>query len=300
MRLRVGRLWLGLLTCLLLTGCSADGESRSTAPRPSTKAPSSDSQTTATGQTDEQACQRLHVSVARGFSVHIANAVDMVTSSSAGSSERASRYLRTMLARRAQQVETACQTAPVSLGTFRRETEVLTRLPLNRHRQRELVAVYRLWAKPLGSTDRITDLEGKLEMCDTYDRGIHAYYTVHEASTSYGKNMWVDQTIRNDTDKRVVVNQGGVLWARGIRPGYAGEWDHKKKAWLYSWGGSSADPPVSVEPGTAETARAVVGPGYLPMRPDGTILTARPDLWLSPAGRRVPGDYCWVHAGREP
>jgi hypothetical protein len=299
MRLRLGRAWLGLLTFLVLTGCGAEGERRATAPRSSTKAPDSHtSQTPETGQSDEPACKRLHASVARGFSVHIANAVDMVSRSSSGSSERASPYLRTMLDRRVQRVETACQTTPASLHAFERETAKLTRLPLNRHRQRRLVAAYGQWAKPLGFTARVTDLEAKLSLCDTYHRGVQAYYTEHGAPTSYGKKMWVDQTIRNDTSRRVLVYQSGVLWARGIRPGYAGEWDRTKQAWLYSWGGSSADPEVLVQPGTAETARAVVGPGYLPMRPDGTILEARPDLWLSPGYNSE--DYCRVHTGREP
>lgn len=145
---------------------------------------------------------------------------------------------------------------------------------------------------------RLNDLERKLDLCDTYDRGVRATYTVHEAPTSYGKNMWVEQTVRNDTDKPVVVTQSGELWARGIQPSYRGEWDRGKKAWLYSWGASSADPQLLVEPGTSETARAVVGPGYLPMRPEGEILEARPDLWLSPG--YSSRDYCRVHAGREP
>ena len=299
MRLRAARGWLCLLTCVVLTGCGAEGERRATAPR-SSKAPGfHTSASPGTGQSDDQACKRVHASVASGFSVHIERAVDMVTSSSAGSSTRASRYLRGMLDRRFQHVETACQTTPDSLHTFYRETARLTRLPLNHHRQRRLVAAYGLWAKPLGSTARATALEKKISLCDTYHHGVQAYYSVHEAPASYGKNMWVDQTIRNDTNKRVVVRQGGELWARGIQPGYAEEWDRTKKAWLYRWGASSADPDLPVQPGTAETARAAVGLlGYLPMRPDGTIFEARPDLWMSPGYNSWT--YCRVHAGPEP
>jgi hypothetical protein len=252
--------------------------------------------TRGTDQSDVESCQRLHALAARRFATNIATAVDMVTSSSAGSSSSASSYVRAKLTRRAREVETACQATPASLRTFRRRTEGLTRPPLNRHRQRQLVVAYGEWATPLGAKSRVTELKNKVSLCDTFDSRVRAHYTVHEATTSYGKNMWVDQTVRNDTGTRVVLDQGGMLWARGVLPGYHGQWDHRMKAWLYTWGGSSADPQVLVEPGTSETFRAAVLLGYLPMRPDGTVLKAEPDLWLY---RGYSGVYCRVHAGRD-
>jgi len=242
----------------------------------------------------------LHAATARRFAGTITHAIDAVTRSSSGTDVGAARRLRSVLERRVAQVRSVCETTPPSLRRFQATTAHLTRPPLDRARQRQLVAAYGEWARPLGATTQSLDLEGKLGICDRYDRGVHASYAVHTEPTSYGKNMWVTWTVRNDTDERITVSQAGALWARGIQPSYPGDWDRKKQAWLYTWGGSSADPDALVRPGSAESARAGVVLGYLPMRPDGQILEVVPDLLVYPAGRAVPGGYCWVHAAPAP
>jgi hypothetical protein len=116
-----------------------------------------------------------------------------------------------------------------------------------------------------------------------YDKGIRAWYDVRTSDAQYGKDMWVDWTLRNNTQRTVVVYQDGTLWARGVLPAYRGEWDPKREAWLYTWGGSSADPQSRVRPGKQVTLRANVVIGHLPMRSDGTIVGVRPGLQFTPA-----------------
>jgi hypothetical protein len=285
---------VGLLACVILTACGAEDERRAT-PRPSASPSSSDS-----GQLASAACRKRHAAVARGYAFHLSKAIDMVTHSATGTSRKASHYLGAMLDRAASKVDAECQEIPESLATFEQQVQDHLQEPLDRQGQRRLVTDYARWGSPLGASDRVEKLEYKLALCREYDRGIHASYSVHEARAADGKRMWVDWTVHNETDRRVVVGQAGALWARGVRRGYYGEWDRKKKAWLYTWGASSADPEVSVEPGTSETTLAAVGPGYLPMRDDGTILGADPEVWV--ARRSWPNfwGFCSVHASREP
>ena len=131
--------------------------------------------------------------------------------------------------------------------------------------------------------DSRTGLTDKLALCRTYDNGIRAWYDVRTGDAQYGKNMWVDWTLRNDTKRPVVVYQDGTLWARGVLPAYRGEWDQRKRAWAYTWGASSADPQSRVRPGKQVSLRAAVVIGYLPMRSDGAILGVRPGLNVTPA-----------------
>ncbi|MET0839720.1 MAG: hypothetical protein ABWY19_13120 [Marmoricola sp.] len=55
-----------------------------------------------------------------------------------------------------------------------------------------------------------------------------------------------------------------------------------------------------MRPGTEASARAVVVMGYLPMRPDGIITDAVPELYVSPAGRMSDYGWCPVAASGDP
>ena len=150
-----------------------------------------------------------------------------------------------------------------------------------------LSRAYAEWTQAVGGQWRAReiqeDLPEKLALCRAYDKGIRAWYDVRSSDAAYGKNMWVDWTLRNETKRTVVVYQDGELWARGVLPAYRGEWDPERQAWLYTWGGSSADPQSRVQPGKQVSLRASVVIGYLPMRSDGMIVRVRPGLYVTPA-----------------
>ena len=190
--------------------------------------------------------------------------------------------MRALVRRSLERVEAECKVPAAGMVRFNSAVGELTRQPMNRARLERVILEYGGWTRALGSLWRMRELDEKLALCDQYARDVQAWYTVHSAPAAYGKDMWVDWTVRNDTDRAIVVNQGGTLWARGTYPAYRGEWDRDKQAWRYYWGGSSADPQVLVAPGRQESTCVGIGPGYLPMRPDGTITRVRPDLLVFP------------------
>ena len=167
-------------------------------------------------------------------------------------------------------------------GAMRR----MTATPLDRRRLEHLARVYGSWAEVVGGQWRARNLRDKLALCAKYDDGIRSSYTVRTGGAEYGKDMWVAWTLRNETQRAVVVTQGGILWARGVFPADRIEWDPEREAWSYTWGASSADPVSLVRPGKQVTVRASIGRlGYLPMRSDGTIVGVRPGLYVAPLGR---------------
>ena len=218
----------------------------------------------------------------------------MVTSSLTGASAHASSNLRALLGRAVGRVRADCKVAPNAMLRFHRTAHELTRSPLDDTRLNRVITAYAEWAGVVGGRWRVASLQNELTLCRGYDRRIRASYAVHSSPALYGKDMWVDWTLRNDTTRRVMVDQGGALWARGVHPSYRGEWDPALRAWLYTWGASSADPLSIVRPGRQVTLRANVALGYLPMRLDGSIIRVRPDLWVSPPRGQGLYQYCAV------
>ncbi len=96
-----------------------------------------------------------------------------------------------------------------------------------------LSQAYEEWTQAVGGQWRAheiqEDLPEKLALCRSFDKGIRAWYDVRTSDAEYGKDMWVDWTLRNETQRTVVVYQDGSLWARGVLPAYRGEWDPKRR-----------------------------------------------------------------------
>lgn len=208
---------------------------------------------------------------------------DLVTSSLSGVSDQASAKLGRAVSRSAARVQADCEVRPAAMLRFQRAVRQLATPALDRRSLRDLRRAYATWTAVVGGEWRASTLKYKLALCRTYDKPIRASYSVRTGPALYGKDMWVNWTLHNGTDRTVVVNQSGELWARGVFPAYRGEWDRRRQAWSFMWGGSSADPELWLRPGKQGTARVGVGIGYLPMRADGEIVEVRPYLLVRPA-----------------
>jgi len=285
---RLSRSWcVCVLACVVLAGCRGGEDQRASAEPSGSRTGADESQAHLAEARRAAECRIRQRNAVGHLHGHIYSIPDMVTSASSGSSREASTHLRHETARALTRVQRDCQVQPTSMLRFATAIRQITATPMDRQSLERLSRAYGEWTGAVGGQWRAREIQeefpARLALCSTYDRGIKAWYDVRTSEAEYGKNMWVDWTLRNDTRRTVVVNQDGSLWARGVLPAYRGEWDPARKAWLYTWGASSADPQSRVQSGEQVSLRANVVIGHLPMRSDGAIVRVRPGLYVTPA-----------------
>lgn len=160
----------------------------------------------------------------------------------------------------------------------------LTDRPMNRARLESLLVAYADWAGPLGvhHADRYIN---QVRRCAQLGNRIRTGYAVWEEPASYGKDMWIQLIVHNNTDKAAYFTLDGNVWATHLVPtpphsAYLPH-DRKRDAYLLRWGGSSYDSMVA--PAHSRSTRIAAmdysdQAGRLHMRTDGRLSGIR--MWM--------------------